>query len=140
MNFVSSRDIVVRSKNTGHSIEFLTGIPMYVPRSMRSEVLEKGILPVEDDGSPVDPNKTEVVAGEVVKALAPTDAETRNEKILEAMTVIVRRNIASEFTAGQTPSDVAVSAACGWRVDRKEVRQMWEKHRQELMNERLKNA
>ena len=46
---VSNRDIVVHSI-LGHSIAFEKGVPTHVPKALHAEVMEKGILPVDDKG------------------------------------------------------------------------------------------
>ena len=131
--FVSNRDVVVRSKNTGHAIAFEKGVPMQIPPAMVGEVLEKGILPVDAQGKAVDPGENEVVVETSKVVLAPEDGFERSQKILEVIKAIVARNDAKDF-AGPTPSAIAVTAALGWKVDQKEVRQVWEKNRQALLN------
>ena len=133
MNFTSNRDVVVRSKNTGHAIQFLKGVPTMVPKGMYEECLERGILPVDEEGAPVSPAENNVVQ-EVVLKQAPTDAGERNELLLEAFRQIVARNNSKDFAGGGCPHPDACSLALGWRVDQKEVRQLWEKHRQRLLN------
>lgn len=133
MKFTSNRNIVLRSKNTGHAIEFLKGVPTHVPYGMHEECLEKGILPVDEEGAPVDPAEN-VVVQEVVLKQAPTDAGERNMLITEAFKQILARNNSKDFAGGGQPHPEACSLALGWRVDQKEVRQLWEKVRQKLLN------
>jgi hypothetical protein len=120
--FVSNRDINVGSL-TGRSILFEKGIPTHVPREMHAEVMEKGIIPVEAQ-----------VAEEVTAAasapkilLAPEDPHEREDKISEAIRALVAQNDSRSFTAGGVPSDKAVTAALGWKVDQKEIRTIWTK-------------
>ena len=134
MKFVSNRDTVVRSCATGHAIEFKKGVPTDVPYAMRSEVVEKGILPVQDDGKAIEAGTVQVVA-EPKKVVLPPEGEVRIEKIVEAFKAIVERNNPADFTGGGTPSASAVSTALQFRVDTKEVRGLWEKHRNALLNQ-----
>ena len=48
--FVSQRDITVTSV-LGYAIEFKKGIPTHVPRAMHAEVMERGCIPVDSDGT-----------------------------------------------------------------------------------------
>lgn len=133
MEFISNRNVVVRSKNTGHAIGFKKGVPQYVPAQMYNEVMEKGILPVED-GKPVDPEKNEVIKPEVKVLLAPEDGFERDAKILEVIEAIVKRNAPGDFAGGGHPAASAISAVLGWRVDQKAVKKVWEANRQQVLN------
>lgn len=135
MNFTSNRDIVVRSKNTGHAIEFKKGVPTKVPYGMYEECLAVGVLPVDEDGAPVDPAENKVTQ-DVKLVTAPTDGGERAQLILEAFKQIVARNNSKDFAGGGMPHPDAVSLALRWRVEQKEVRQLWEKHRQALLNKK----
>lgn len=126
MKFISNRDIVVRSL-TGHAIEFKKGVPTEVPRSVRAECLDKGILPV--DG-------LDEVTGDIdpkAPKLAPDDAEVRYDAILDVIGQIVKRNSPTDFTGGGHPSADSVSAALGWKADQKEVSDVWKKNREALI-------
>jgi len=132
VKFVSNRDTVVRSMLIGQSIEFKKGVPQDVPYAMRAEVLEKGIVPVEDTGEPLKAQTT-VVAAER-KVMLPPEGEERVEKILSVFEAIIARNNPSDFAGGGCPGALAVSAGTGFKVDQKEVRGLWEKHRNKLLN------
>lgn len=128
MEFVSNRDIVVRSVH-GHAIEFKKGVPTYVPRVMHSECLEKGILPVEAG------DLDKVVEDPKGPKLAPEDGMERADQILEVIKAIVKRNVSTDFTGGGHPSAEAVSASVGWKVDQKEVKDVWVKNREKVLTE-----
>lgn len=136
MNFVSNRDIVVRSVKTGHSIEFKKGVATQVPPQMHSEVMEKGILPVEADGTPVDPAKNEASKAPSDISMPPVDAYERDGKILEVIRAIVKRNNSGDFVGGGHPAAHAITASLGWRVDQKEVKKVWEANREELLRQK----
>lgn len=134
MKFVSNRDIVIRSKNTGHAIEFKKGVAVTVPLGMHSEVMERGILPVDEAGAPVDPAAHQIAVDPAKPIMPPDDGNVRNAQILEVIKQIVVRNNSKDFAGGGCPHQQAVSSALGWRVDQKEVRIVWERHREALLN------
>lgn len=132
MKFVSNRDVVVRSKNSGQAIRFEKDVPQAVPKAMWQEVQERGILPVEDTGAPVKPGANPAETP-VVKIVLPPEGEERVDRIKEAFKAIVERNNPSDFTGGGTPSASAVSTVLRFKVDQKEVRSLWEKERNNLL-------
>lgn len=134
MKFVSNRDLWFNSK-MGHILQFIKGVPMDVPRPLHAAVMEKGILPVEDDGSAIDPEKTEVGVPETKIVLAPEDQMERDDKILEVIKAIIVRNNPKDFTGGGQPSAAAISASLGWKVDQVEVRKVWENTRESLLRQ-----
>jgi hypothetical protein len=137
VKFISSRDIVVRSKLIGAAILFKKGVPTLCPAGMYDEVLEKGVLPVEEDGTPINPATTEVIQEDKKKVMAPDDPAARTRKIADVLRDIVQRNNPHDFTAAGTPNATAVTAGLGWKVDQKEVRTVWEKHRAALTGSQL---
>lgn len=135
MKFVSSRDIVVRSKSTGHAVEFKKGVPTLAPVGMHEELFERGVLPADQSGAAaLDLAGATVDAATPKVLLAPDDGNERSMKIVEVFKAMVKRNSATDFTAGGTPNAAAVTSALGWRVDQKEVRAAWEKNREKLLN------
>lgn len=127
--FVSNRDVMV-SSTLGHSIQFLKGVPIHVPKIMHKEVIEKGILPVEGAETATE-MLTEAEGGGVKIHLAPEDPDDREEAIGKACRALAERNNSRDFTGGGVPSATAVTAALGWKVDQKEVKDIWQKLRQE---------
>lgn len=130
-NFVSNRDIIIRSKNTGHAIEFKKGVATRVPRGMYDEVMERGILPV-DEGEAAEVTKS--LDDQTKILLAPEDALERSDRILDVMKAIIARNNSKDFTGGGMPHPQSITAALGWKVDHKEVRGVWEKNREALVS------
>lgn len=137
MKFTSNRDLVIRSKNTGHAIEFKKGVPTNVPAGMHSECMEKGVLPVEENGKPVDPAEHQAALDKKVE-LPPEDGNERAAAIVVVMKELVKRNNSKDFTGGGCPSADAITAALRYKVDAKEVRDVWEKNRRELLNAPVK--
>lgn len=131
--FVAHRDVTVTSLK-GYSFNFKKGIPQHVPKQCHAEVIERGILPVDQDGS-LDPAKLDEIAQEgdpkARIVLAPETQAERDEKINEALKAIAKRNRSEDFTAGGVPSPAAVSSALGWKVDGREIRPLWNKLRQD---------
>lgn len=132
MKFESNRDIVHRS-TLGHAIEFKKGVPTDVPNihALHSELMAIGIMPVENDKEAAQTSVTEVAPDAV-----PDDAETRNEAILGAIKKMLNRNNSADFTGGGHPRAEAISFSVGYKVDQKEVRDVWTKHRENLLAEK----
>jgi hypothetical protein len=101
---------------------------------MYEEVMEKGILPVDDDGKAVDPVKNEVVQDPPKTVLTPENGETIDADILRVIKDIVKRNNSRDFAGGGHPHADTVSAALQYKVDQKMVSKVWEKHRQAILN------
>lgn len=134
MNFVSNRDVIVRSSKTGMSIAFKKGVPTFVHPLLHKEVMEKGVLPVDDENKAVDPSThTAGLEAEPKVLLAPEDGYERSVKILEVIRALVARNNAKDFTAGGVPSARSITAALGWRVDAQEVRKVWDENKREIL-------
>lgn len=122
--FVSNRNLNVTS-TFGHSIDFKKGEPTYVPPIMRKTCIEKGILPVEEEGGAEAATELLEASEKVKLNIPPEDADERKGMIELACRDIAKRNHARDFTGGGTPSAVAVTATLGWKVDQKEVKDVW---------------
>lgn len=117
--FVANRDITIVSTQ-GYSLSFKKGEPLHVPRAMHAEVMEKGVLPVDQADAEA------VTAAQEPKVLIePEDAEERKDKIREVVVAMAKRNSPKDFSAGGVPLATAVSLALGWKADPKEVRAVW---------------
>lgn len=120
MKFVSNRNIVVAS-TTGNAVRFEKGVPQFVPKSMHAEVLEKGILPAEDDTGEAlnveDDEQARVILG----------LDERAQKIAEACTKVAETNRGDDFTAAGAPRADVVSQIAGFRTNSKEVGVVWAK-------------
>lgn len=130
--FTSKRDIILFHREAIQRVLVEAGVPTHVPKALHSVALEKGLEPCDANGKPLG-NAADLVEDPPKVLLAPEDADEREAAIKEAMKAIVARNDASDFTSGGTPSSTAVTAAVGWKVDQKENRKVWEKHRRELL-------
>ena len=135
MKFVSNRDIVVRSL-TGHSIGFVKGVPTEAPKAIYKELMAQGILPVEDDGTPVSPSENTVTKEPDKIKLAPQDGIEYDERLLEAIKALVERNDAKSFTGGNRPNAQAVSLALGYKVDQKAINKVWELNRYDILTQK----
>jgi hypothetical protein len=125
--FVSNRDITVASTE-GYAIAFEKSVPMHVPRAMHTEVMEKGILPVD--------GPDDIVESEVKTRLliAPDDADERADAISDAIRQLVKGNDSHNFSAGGVPSAGALSGMLGWKVDAREIRTLWTKIKPDLVS------
>lgn len=137
MKFVSQRDFWHNSL-LGHSISFQRGVPIEVPRALHEEVMEKGAIPVEDDGQPVAPEKTDLGVKKAVVVLAPDDQFERDDKILEVISAMAKRSSAKDFTGAGHPRAQAVASVLRWAVDQKEVSAVWEKNRRDIIEKKDK--
>lgn len=127
--FVSNRDIVIRS-TTGASVGFEKGVPTHVPRHMHSVVMEKGIMPSDEKGKVLDVEEAPVTPlAEVRVMVAPEDPVDRAKAVRAAIAAVLKSNVATDFTAGGTPHERAISVALGWRVDQREVKSEFQKMR-----------
>lgn len=131
--FVSQRNITIGGP-TGHRITFVKGEPTHVPPAMHESVLNRGCVPCDEKGKPVeggaslsDPDQPHPAAP------PPLTAEQRAEKIKVAFDEIVARNDPRDFS-GSTPAHQAVAQIVGFRTDAKEVRQVWSKVRIKYLN------
>ena len=125
--FVSNRDITVTSL-IGRSIFFAKGVPTHCPREMHAEVMEKGVIPVEEADAVM---VTERAAAQP-KPAEPEDAMERSDAIAAAIQVLVARNNTKDFSAGGVPTSAAVSAVLGWRADAAAIRPEWDKFKRAL--------
>lgn len=121
--FVANRDVEVATTH-GIALNFKKGIPQQAPRAIHSILIEKGILPVDENGEIETETITAVTATPAGQKVTPEDASERAEAIVGAMKIIVKRNKPADFSGG-TPSAQAVSDILGWRTDQKEVRKAW---------------
>jgi hypothetical protein len=121
--FVANRDVEVATTH-GIALNFKKGVPQQAPRAIHSILIEKGILPVDENGEIETDTITEVTANPAGQKAEPEDAGERADAIEQAMRIIVKRNKSNDFSGG-TPSAQAVSAILGWRTDQKEVRKVW---------------
>jgi len=137
-HFVMHRDIRIIS-TTGHAIAFKAGKPTPVPKILHKEVMEKGGVPCDASGVIVDAKAAAAVVPEKkVLVGMPEDPVEREEAVLGAIRQIVERNNPKDFAGGGTPAATACTLLLGWKVDAKDVRRVWEKHRADLVKEARK--
>lgn len=130
--FVSARTQTVGGL-TGMRLAFEAGVAIHVPKPMHAVVMEKGIMPCDAEGKILEhPQAIEPEDGDKIR-VAPGSAEEREEKILEVFKALIKANDPTSFTGGGVPNATAVTMALGWKTDPKEVRQVWVKHKPDLM-------
>lgn len=101
----------------GHSIRFIKGKPIHVPRLAYNEAIGIGAVP-EDGG---DPN----VLDDETKNDAPVDPIERGEKINAAILGLMDTNDRDDFTASGSPKVDAVAKKVGFKVDQREVQEQF---------------
>ena len=116
--FVLNRDHVLRT-TLGHSISFRKGQPTYVPREVARQAVAIGAECVEG----------EVKMEDEVVIPVELSQEDRNEKILEALAVLKKRNGPDDFTGNGKPSLKAIEDLVGFKPDRNEVFTLWSEFR-----------
>lgn len=116
MNFTLNRDKVVNS-NKGHVIEFVKGVPTYVPKEVWEEALAVGAQPVEEINMDAD---------EVKKSNAP-NGEERELLITAALEQTSEKNMPNDFTATGVPKTDVISDIVGFKVKADELKALWVK-------------
>lgn len=103
MNFVSNRNVTVRSKS-GHVIRFERNVPRAVPANLRREVMAIGIIPAEGQADLVENLETEV------SRMAPIPEALRTALVFHALSQIREENDTSKFDAAGRPKVDAVNS------------------------------
>lgn len=101
----------------GHSIQFVKDQPTHVPPAMYRAALEIGAQPVAGAAPQVE---DETPSAPVL------DPSERNDKIGEAIELLVDRNEREDFTAAGAPTVSAVSSLVGFKVSGAEVTAAWQ--------------
>lgn len=112
---------------TGHSIFFKKNVPTHVPKPAWRDALAIGALP--PDGVPEEPEPEKTFTP------PPSDPGERAELILKAFDVIVAKNEREDFTAAGLPTNSAVSALTGFKVQSKEVAAVWQQRKDSLVED-----
>ena len=118
MKFVMLRNRTIAS-TLGHSIEFVKGVPTFVPPELYSEVIAAGAAPEEEIPEEELPRKSN----------EPVAADEREMELFIAFETIVTRNRREDFTAGGTPNVTVLAQELGWTVPTKERDIAWVKFR-----------
>lgn len=134
MNYVLNRNYVLVTL-TGKSIEFRKGLPTHVPPDCIRSAIGIGAFPA--DGSEVDV----ILEGDEPRLKkAPTDPVERQDAIMQVVRDLVIRNDRDDFTAAGLPSPKVISGILKWRVDLREVNNVYRIYNEELAinNEQFK--
>ncbi len=116
--FTMNRDVTIASKS-GHSIAFVAGVPVHVPKAMHHEVLAAGGVPADPDAvEHEDQNKRP--AGE-----APSDPDERKEMIIMALNDVKARNEREDFTSAGQPKAKVIEKTLGFLVPSAEIAELW---------------
>lgn len=136
--FVSNRDVSIYSVKHGRSYQFKKGVPREdVIPGMHQDLLNAGILPCDDEGKKVEATEVVVAVEPAIKiALPPEDGDERKKVILAALKAICDRNAPGDFTGGNMPKAAVVTQILGWRVDTKDVSEIWKDHKADLLKDK----
>lgn len=104
----------------GHSVIFHPDTPTFVPTSIVADAVAIGAETVEGD---VDVTPLPPPAANT----GPADATLRENDLLAAINTVIARNDRDEFNAGGVPKPAAVAAIVGYKVDKREVTEVWMK-------------
>lgn len=119
MKFVLHRDKVIAS-TMGLAIEFVKGVPSFVPPFMYQEVIAAGGVPESEL------TEEELKTGNPAEI---TDPVARKAALMAAFEQIVLRNVREEFTAGGSPHNSVMAKELGWPVPAKERDIAWAEFR-----------
>ena len=108
---------------TGHIINFVKGVPVYVPPVCRAEVVAIGA--VSTDGESVDP-----LGPEATQPVQLTDDE-RRAKIVETFPLLEKRNNRTDFTGNGVPSITAVKKIVDFDLTKLELEDLWRAYQEE---------
>ena len=121
-DFVLHRNHLHRSL-TGHILNFVKGVPTYVPPACRAEIVAIGGIAVDGDGpDPLGP--------EEAKPVELSDEE-RREKIVAAFPVLVTRNNRTDFTGNGVPAIAAVKKLVDFDLTKPELEELWREYQEE---------
>jgi hypothetical protein len=115
--YVLNRDYTLR--NTKGVITFTKGQPTNVPPYMEMDVVAIG-------AEAFDKTTPSLVPQDEDEARSP-EGEDRQSQILTAISLLVEKNDASDFTAMGSPSVKAVEGVLGFDIDRSELIEAWKK-------------
>lgn len=116
MDYISQRDITVASKS-GRSVAFKKGVPTYAPDQMHAELVQNGILPVEEIPEPVSDGSPK----------EPTVLAEREAAVYAAFEKLILRGKRGDFAGTGSPHVAVLSKELGWGIDGKERDVLWQK-------------
>jgi hypothetical protein len=117
--YMANRNVRV-STTKGHVYIFKQGAPLYVAPEVRAEMLQYGILPVND----------ELPVSEAAARSADPVGEDRKLQLLEAIAKVVSENSSDHFTAGGVPKTTVLGELTGFEVGTAERNEAWKEYQQ----------
>lgn len=118
MKFQLHKNLTVTGR-TGHSIAFVKGELVHVPKEMHQDVIAVGAIP-----------ESELPEDEVKRQEPTLSADERKEMIFAAFTTLVEKNQREAFTGNGSPHARCVTEITGFTVDAKERDLAWAEFRQ----------
>ena len=120
--FVLHRNHTHRS-TSGHILNFVKDVPLYVPPVCRKEVVMFGAVPLDEPVELLDPEK------EQKPEVLPDD---RREALIKAFKFLEARNARGDFSGQGSPSVAALKKIIDdFDIDKKEVEEVWQAYREE---------
>lgn len=120
MNFVLNRTRSLTSTK-GHSIDFVKGVPVFVPPELYDEAISIGASPEEELPEEESAKKSN----------EPNDQAERKAAVFAAFAAIVSRGRRDDFAASGGPNAKAVNDLLGWPMQAKERVTAWEQFKLE---------
>ena len=122
-DFVLNRNYNLRT-TFGHIVNFVKGVPTFVPPIIVKEALLIGAEPC--DGS-VDAS---ILDAEEQTAPPPPSGADREKQVWMAFDRICERNERESFTAQGVPTQSSVEQVAGFKITRKEQQTFWQSYRE----------
>lgn len=119
--YVLNRDFVLAT-TAGHRIRFAKGEPVNVPPRVVPDAVAIGATPADGSEPDIAPKAP---ASEPVDS---QDPEKREKMLLDAMRLLADRNDKDDFGGDNSPKIDAIRALVGFKIDRNERDQLWQKY------------
>lgn len=127
---LTSKTMLVLARNftlssaKGHAVTFVKDVPTHVPPSIYQEAMAIGAIPPEGD-APFHEERAKTDA-------APVDPTERAPLILSVVELLADENLSTNFTAAGVPSVDAVTKLVGFKVQSKEIAQVWQMYHDKI--------
>ncbi len=117
--FITDRNVTVRSTQ-GVVVRFRKGEPVYVPPQAQNEVIAVGAHLVDGESGLSDEK-------EVFSLPTPPAGTERRTSIIEVMRAMMARNQREDFTGAGKPNAMEITKTVGFRVEKGERDELWDK-------------
>lgn len=121
-DFVLNRNHTLRT-TFGHIVNFVKGVPTYVPPIIAKEALLIGAEPCDGNLG------VEILEPETAPPPEPPTGAEREKQVWMAFDRICERNERESFTAQGVPTQDSVEKVAGFKITRKEQQTFWQTYR-----------